>query len=57
MNKLIKAGDKTDAKGHTSKGAEITERARRKAAKSGTTVDSVAAELKNREHGNEKSSR
>lgn len=34
-----------------------TERARKKAASSGTNDNSVAAELKNREHGNEQPAR
>jgi len=55
MNKLTAPGkDIKEKKDRISPTAEKTERARRKAATSGTMEDSIAAELKNREHGNEK---
>ena len=58
MNKLNTPGKDVRAKRSrilpTEKNAE---RARRKAAASGTMEDSVAAELKNREHGSEKPAR
>jgi len=58
MNKLTTPGKNTKAKRkRISPTGETTERARRKAATSGTMEDSVAAELKNREHGNEKPAR
>lgn len=58
MNKLTTPGkDIKERKSRVSPTEETAERARRKAATSGTMEDSVAAELKNREHGDEKPSR
>ena len=58
MNKLTTPGKAIKEKrNRISPSPEATERARRKAAASGTMEDSVAAELKNREHGNEKPAR
>lgn len=58
MNKLTTPGKDIKAKRkRISSTDDTTERARRKAATSGTMEDSVAAELKNREHGHEKPAR
>jgi hypothetical protein len=58
MNKLTTPGKDVKAKRkRISPTTESTERTRHKAATSGTMEDSVAAELKNREHGNEKPAR
>lgn len=58
MSKLTTPGkDIKEKKNRISPTAETTERARRKAATSGTMEDSVAAELKNREHSDEKPAR
>ena len=58
MTKLTTPGAAIkEKKSRVSPTDKTTERARRKAATSGTMEDSVAAELKNREHGNEKPAR
>lgn len=55
MNKLNKPDkDISGKKDRTSPTGKTTERARHRAATSGTMEDSIAAELKNREHCNEK---
>ena len=58
MSKLTTPGSAIkEKKSRVSPTGRTTERARRKAAASGTMEDSVAAELKNREHGGEKPAR
>jgi hypothetical protein len=58
MNKLTTPGKNIkEKKSRISPTEKTAERTRRKVAESGTMEDSVAAELKNREHGSEKPAR